>query len=62
MDKVGHFYSSYQTSSFGAQMLQWSGASKKNQLIYGSGLGFLFLTAVKFMDGYSSEWGDLQEI
>lgn len=40
-------------------MLQWSGASKKNQLIYGSSLEFLFLTAVKFMDGYSSEWDDL---
>jgi hypothetical protein len=57
MDKVGHFYSSYQIGRFGAEMLQWSGASKKNQLIYGSGLGFAFLTAVEVMDGYSSEWG-----
>jgi hypothetical protein len=38
-------------------MLQWSGASKKNQLIYGAGLGFAFLTAVEVLDGYSSEWG-----
>jgi hypothetical protein len=57
MDKVGHFYSSYQIGRFGAEMLQWSGASKKNQLIYGSGSGFAFLTAVEVMDGYSSEWG-----
>jgi uncharacterized protein YfiM (DUF2279 family) len=57
MDKVGHFYSSYQIGSFGAEMLQWSGASKKSQLVYGSGLGFAFLTAVEVMDGYSSDWG-----
>jgi len=57
MDKVGHFYSSYQMGRLGSEMLKWSGASKKNQLIYGSGLGFAFLTAVEVMDGYSSEWG-----
>jgi hypothetical protein len=57
MDKVGHFYSSYQIGRFGAEMLQWSGATKKDQLIYGSGLGFAFLTAVEVMDGFSSEWG-----
>jgi hypothetical protein len=57
MDKVGHFYSSYQMGRLGAEMIEWSGASKKNQLIYGSGLGFAFLTAVEAMDGFSSEWG-----
>ncbi|MBB1193884.1 DUF2279 domain-containing protein [Flavobacterium sp. SOK18b] len=57
MDKVGHVFSSYQLGSFSAQMLNWSGASKKNQLIYGAGLGFAFLTAVEVMDGYSAEWG-----
>jgi hypothetical protein len=29
---------------------------RKDQLIYGSGLGFV-LTAVEVMDGYSSDWG-----
>ena len=57
MDKLGHFFSSYHLGRFGAEMLQWSGASKKNQLIYGAGVGFAFLTAVEVMDGYSSEWG-----
>ncbi|CAH0336715.1 hypothetical protein FVB9288_02427 [Flavobacterium sp. CECT 9288] len=57
MDKVGHVFSSYQLGSFSAQMLHWSGASKKNQLLYGAGLGFAFLTAVEVMDGQSSEWG-----
>lgn len=57
MDKLGHSFSSYHLGRFGAEMLQWSGASKKNQLIYGAGLGFAFLTAVEVLDGYSSEWG-----
>lgn len=57
MDKLGHSFSSYHLGRFGAEMLQWSGASKKNQLIYGAGVGFAFLTAVEVMDGYSSEWG-----
>lgn len=57
MDKVGHFYSSYQIGRLGSELLEWSGASKKKQLLYGSGLGFAFLTAVEVLDGYSSEWG-----
>ena len=57
MDKLGHSFSSYHLGRFGAEMLQWSGASKKDQLVYGAGLGFAFLTAVEVMDGYSSEWG-----
>jgi uncharacterized protein YfiM (DUF2279 family) len=57
MDKAGHVFSSYQIGRFGAEMLQWSGSSRKNQLIYGAGLGFAFLTAVEVLDGYSSQWG-----
>jgi hypothetical protein len=57
MDKVGHFYSSYQIGRFGAEMLEWSGAPEKDRLIYGAGLGFAFLTAVEVLDGFSSEWG-----
>lgn len=57
MDKAGHVFSSYQLGRFGAEMLQWSGANKKNQLLYGAGLGFAFLTAVEVLDGYSSQWG-----
>lgn len=57
MDKLGHMYSSYHLGRFGAELLHWSGAGKKNQLIYGAGLGFVFLTAVEVLDGYSSEWG-----
>ncbi len=57
MDKVGHVFTSYQVGKFGAEVLNWSGVSKKDQLIYGSTLGFGFLTAVEILDGFSEEWG-----
>ncbi|MES2748335.1 MAG: DUF2279 domain-containing protein [Bacteroidota bacterium] len=57
MDKIGHVFSSYHLGSFGAQTLKWSGVSRKNQLIYGASLGFVFLSTVEVFDGYSSEWG-----
>lgn len=57
MDKIGHMYSAYHLGRFGAEALHWSGTSPKKQLIYGTGLGFAFLTAVEVLDGYSAEWG-----
>ena len=57
MDKAGHVFSSYQMGRLGAQALNWSGVSEKDQLIYGATLGFTFLTAVEVFDGFSEEWG-----
>ena len=57
MDKLGHVFSSYQLSRVGANVLEWSGESKKNQLLYGSTVGFAFLTTVEVFDGFSEEWG-----
>ena len=57
MDKLGHLFSSYHLGRLGSEMLHWSGATPKKQLLYGAGLGFAFLTAVEVLDGFSSEWG-----
>lgn len=57
MDKVGHLFTAYQLGSFGSDALKWSGESKKNQLLFGSTLGFVFLSAVEVLDGHSSNWG-----
>ncbi|TYB79644.1 DUF2279 domain-containing protein [Bizionia myxarmorum] len=57
MDKMGHVFSAYQLGRVGADILNWSGVSEKNQLIYGGTLGFTFLTAVEVLDGFSEEWG-----
>ncbi|TVZ59405.1 putative lipoprotein DUF2279 [Flavobacteriaceae bacterium MAR_2010_105] len=57
MDKMGHVFSAYQLSRVGANVLNWSGVSKKDQLVYGATLGYTFLTAVEVFDGFSVEWG-----
>jgi hypothetical protein len=57
MDKAGHVFTAYYVGNIGADVLRWSGVSKKNQLIFGATLGFTFLTAVEVMDGFSAEWG-----
>lgn len=57
MDKVGHAFTAYQMGKTGAALLNWSGVSKKDQLIYGSTIGFGFLTTVEVLDGYSKGWG-----
>jgi uncharacterized protein YfiM (DUF2279 family) len=57
MDKAGHVFATYHFSRVGSEMLQWSGESKRNRLIYGAGTGLLFMSAVEVLDGYSAEWG-----
>ncbi|GAA3577459.1 DUF2279 domain-containing protein [Snuella lapsa] len=57
MDKLGHVFASYHIGKLGADLLNWSGVKKRDQLLYGATLGFGFLTAVEIFDGYSKEWG-----
>ena len=57
MDKVGHVFSTYHLSAFGAKALKWSGASRKEQLVYGTAIGLGFMSVVEIFDGHSQEWG-----
>mgnify|MGYP000052990347 CR=1 FL=1 len=57
MDKMGHIMTSYYVGKIGMEVLDWSGVSRKNQLIYGATFGFTFLTAVEILDGFSKKWG-----
>ena len=57
MDKFGHAFSSYYIGKMGMDALAWAGETKKNQLIYGATLGFVFLTTIEVLDGFSEEWG-----
>ena len=57
MDKFGHMFSSYYIGKMGMDALAWAGETKKNQLIYGATLGFVFLTTIEVLDGFSEEWG-----
>ena len=57
MDKTGHVFTAFNLSRVGADLLNWSGVSKNDQLIYGATLGFAFLTTVEVFDGFSEQWG-----
>jgi len=57
MDKAGHVFSSYHLGRFGKEAFEWGGATRKQQLILGPGLAFVYLSAIEVMDGYSSGWG-----
>ena len=57
MDKFGHMFSAYYIGKMGMDALAWAGETKKNQLIYGATLGFVFLTTIEVFDGFSQEWG-----
>jgi hypothetical protein len=52
MDKAGHIYSSYHLGRLGLKCSNGVELAKE-QLIFGSGMGFAFLTAVEVLDGFS---------
>ncbi|TLU97378.1 DUF2279 domain-containing protein [Dyadobacter luticola] len=57
IDKVGHFYTSYQIARHTAALYQKAGLSKKQILIYGAISGVLFQTPIEILDGFSPEYG-----
>jgi len=57
MDKVGHVSTAYHISKIGYDLLRWPGVSKKKSILYGSTIGFFYLSTVEILDGFSSEWG-----
>lgn len=63
MDKLGHFYSTYQISQLGTNALLSANVDKDKAYKWGGMIGFFALLPIEVMDGYSSEygasWGDL---
>ena len=57
MDKVGHFFTTYQTGRLMMSAFKWAGASKKQQLFIGGATGFAYMTVIEVLDGLSSGWG-----
>lgn len=57
MDKVGHMVTSYYTGLAGMEALRWAGMDEKRSRWYGGMLGWVFLSSVEVLDGYSTEWG-----
>jgi hypothetical protein len=57
MDKAGHIMTSYYVGRLGAGAFRWSGMREKPARYWGGSLGFLYLTGIEILDGYSSGWG-----
>ncbi|WP_236614020.1 DUF2279 domain-containing protein [Nafulsella turpanensis] len=63
VDKSGHAYSSFHLSRIGAEAFQWAGLPRRKAQLYGSLGGWLLMTPVEILDGFSAEygasWGDV---
>lgn len=63
MDKVGHFYNTYQIGNIGIQAFKNTGLSNEKSYLWGSLLGVVMLTPIEILDGFSAEygasWGDV---
>lgn len=57
IDKVGHAVTAFYIGKVGIDLLKWSGVKRKKAIWYGGSLGFIFLTAIEILDGFSAEWG-----
>jgi len=57
MDKVGHFFTTYQTGRLMMEAFTWAGYSKRQQLWVGGLVGFGYMTAIEIFDGFSRGWG-----
>jgi len=53
MDKAAHVFASYQIGNLFFNSLKWSGVNEDAQLLYGAGMGFVFLTSVELVSGFS---------
>lgn len=62
MDKLGHFYSSYQINRAGMEALKRCGLNDKKAAFWGSLWGTAALTPIEVLDGFSAgygaSWGD----
>ncbi len=57
MDKLGHFYSSFQLSSISSRAFQWSGVSKKKSDFGGAITSFAIMSSIEILDGFSLGYG-----
>jgi hypothetical protein len=57
MDKFGHATTAYQLGYYGYRALRWTGLDEGRSVWIGGSLGFIFLTSIEMLDGYSAEWG-----
>ncbi len=57
MDKIGHFGSAYYLGYMQIKILKSCGYTSKKSMLLGGATGFIFLTSVEILDGFSAAWG-----
>jgi hypothetical protein len=56
-DKTGHAFSSYYLGLAGYESLKWAGVDEKRSIWVGGSMGFVYLTVIEILDGFSAGWG-----
>ncbi len=57
VDKIGHATTSAYFGKFGYETYRWAGVERKKAIWIGGSAGFIFLTVIEILDGFSAEWG-----
>jgi hypothetical protein len=57
IDKAGHAFSTYQSTSLLIDWYKWAGQPKDKALLWGSGLGLLMVSSIEVFDGFGVNWG-----
>ena len=57
MDKIGHSTTAYYIGKFGYESLRWCNVNENKSILYGGSLGFIYLSTIEILDGFSDEWG-----
>lgn len=57
MDKMGHAWTTYNSSLLACKAWSWAGVSKSTALVLGSLTSLSYLTAIEYLDGRSAKWG-----
>jgi hypothetical protein len=57
LDKIGHATTSYQMGLYSYDAFSWTGLNSTSSTIYAGVFGFLGLSIIEIMDGFSTGWG-----
>ena len=57
MDKMGHFWSTYQISRHTSNIWQWADLERNKAIWVGAVSGMAYLSVIEILDGYSDKWG-----
>jgi hypothetical protein len=57
LGKMGHITAAYNISGLSYSALVWSGLNENKSILYGGGIGMLYLSAIEFLDGFSPKLG-----